>query len=78
MEMEVMPDPVHFLVDVGAQYGVHRLDKAIKGRSSGVLREEFPHLMSPPPPLWTKSFFVATVGGAPLAIVKRHVERKGR
>ncbi|XVQ83103.1 IS200/IS605 family transposase [Microbispora siamensis] len=79
VEMEVMPDHVHLLVEVDPQYGVHRLVKAIKGRSSRVLREEFPHLKSQLPTLWTNSYFVATVGGAPLAVVKRYVEQqKGR
>lgn len=79
VEMEVMPDHVRLLVEVDPQYGIHRLVKAIKGRSSRVLREEFPHLKSRLPTLWTNSYFVATVGGAPLAVVKRYVEQqKGR
>lgn len=79
VRMEVMPDHVHLLVEVDPQYGVHRLVKAIKGRSSRVLREAFPHLKSQLPTLWTNSYFVATVGGAPPAMVKRYVEQqKGR
>src|SRR5690606_28772590 len=79
VEMEVMPDHVHLLVEVDPQYGIHRLVKAIKGRSSRVLREEFPHLKSRLPTLWTNSYFVATVGGAPLAAEKRYVaQQKGR
>lgn len=76
VEMEVMPDHVHLLVEVDPQFGVHRLVKAIKGRSSRVLREEFPHLKSRLPTLWTNSYFVATVGGAPLAAIKRYVENQ--
>ena len=76
VEMEVMPDHVHLLVGVDPQFGVHRLVKAIKGRSSRVLREEFPHLKSRLPTLWTNSYFVATVGGAPLAAIKRYVENQ--
>ncbi|GAA1794204.1 hypothetical protein GCM10009735_27700 [Actinomadura chokoriensis] len=41
VEVEVKPDHVHLLVEVDPQLGVHRLVKAIKGRSSRVLREEF-------------------------------------
>ena len=67
---------VHLLVEVDPQFGVHRLVKAIKGRSSRVLREEFPHLKSRLPTLWTNSYFVATVGGAPLAAIKRYVENQ--
>lgn len=76
VEMEVMPDQVHLLVEVDPQYGVHRLVKAIKGRSSRVLREEFPHLKSRLPTLWTNSYFVATVGGAPLSAINRYVEQQ--
>jgi len=74
IEMETMPDHVHLLVEVDPQYGVHKLVKAVKGRSSRVLREEFPWLKSKLPSLWTNSYFVATVGGAPLSVIKRYVE----
>ncbi|MGH3967202.1 MAG: IS200/IS605 family transposase [Mycobacterium sp.] len=74
VELETMPDHVHLLVEVDPQFGVHKLVKAIKGRSSRVLREEFPWLRSKLPSLWTNSYFVATVGGAPLSVIKRYVE----
>ena len=76
VEMEIMPDHVHLLVEVDPQFGVHRLVKAIKGRSSRVLREEFAHLKSRLPTLWTNSYFVATAGGAPPATIKRYVENQ--
>ena len=74
VELQTMPDHVHLVVEVDPQFGVHRLVKAIKGRSSRVLREEFPWLRSRLPSLWTNSYFVATVGGAPLSVIKRYVE----
>ncbi|MEV6148996.1 IS200/IS605 family transposase [Nonomuraea sp. NPDC052129] len=76
--VEVMPDHVRLLVEVDPQFGIHKLVKAIKGRSSGVLRREFPSLKSKLPTLWTHSYFVATVGGAPLEVVKRYVENQNR
>ena len=76
IEMEVMPDHVHLLVDCDPQFGIHRLVRLIKGRSSHHLREEFPKLRSRLPTLWTNSYFVSTVGGAPLAIVKRYIENQ--
>ncbi|MEV0700170.1 IS200/IS605 family transposase [Saccharopolyspora sp. NPDC050389] len=76
VELETMPDHVHLLVEVDPQYGVHKLVKAINGRSSRVLREEFPWLRSKLPTLWTNSYFVATVGGAPLSAIKRYVEQQ--
>jgi len=76
IELETMPDQVHLLVTCDPQYGIHRLVKAIKGRSSRLLRQEFPSLKSRLPTLWTNSYFVATVGGATLEVVKQYVENQ--
>jgi putative transposase len=76
IELDVMPDHVHLLVDVDPQYGIHRLIKEIKGLSSRELRQRFPFLKSRLPTLWTHSYFVSTVGGAPLAIVKQYIENQ--
>ncbi len=76
IEMEVMPDHVHLLVEVDPQFGIHHLVKLIKGRSSNLLRNEFPWLKSRIPCLWTNSYFVSTVGGAPLEVIKQYVEQQ--
>ena len=76
IELEVMPDHVHLLVDVDPQFGVHRLVKVIKGTSSHELRRDFAFLKRRLPTLWTHSYFVSTVGGAPLAIVKQYIENQ--
>ena len=74
IDLEIMPDHVHLLVDVDPQFGVHNFIKRIKGRTSRILRQEFPLLTTKLPTLWTNSYFVSTVGGAPLAIVKKYIE----
>jgi REP-associated tyrosine transposase len=76
--LEVMPDHVHLLVEVDPQYGIHRLVRSLKGRSSRLLRQEFPHLRSRLPTLWTNSYFVSTVGGAPLEILKQYIKQQKR
>ena len=76
IEMEIMPDHVHILVEVDPQFGIHRFVKAAKGRSSRLLRQEFPELKRRLPTLWTNSYFVSTVGGAPLALVKQYIENQ--
>ncbi|ADH65369.1 transposase IS200-family protein (plasmid) [Allomeiothermus silvanus DSM 9946] len=76
IEMEVMPDHVHLLVEVDPQFGIHRLVKQMKGWSSRILRQEFPWLRSRLPSLWTNSYFVSTVGGAPLAVIKQYIENQ--
>ncbi len=77
-EIEVMPDHVHMLVSVDPQYGVGKFIRLAKGRSSKLLREEFPSLRRRLPSLWTGSYFVATVGGAPLSVVKQYIENQRR
>jgi putative transposase len=76
IELEVMPDHVQVLVGVDPHFGVHSLIKRMKGRSSRLLRQEFPKLKSRLPTLWTNSYFVATVGGAPLAVIKQYIENQ--
>lgn len=74
LEMEVMPDHVHLLLEVDPQFGIHKVVKTIKGRTSRVLRSEFKHLTTKLPTLWTNSYFVSTVGGTPLQAVKQYIE----
>ncbi|MHC1747288.1 MAG: IS200/IS605 family transposase [Cellulosilyticaceae bacterium] len=76
IEMELMPDHVHILIEVDPQFGVHKAVKQIKGRTSKILREEFPHLKTKLPTLWTNSYFVSTVGGAPLSVIKQYIENQ--
>ena len=75
-EMEIMPDHVHLLMEVDPQFGLHKAVKLIKGRTSHVLREEYPWLRSRLPSLWTNSYFVSTVGGAPLSVIKQYIENQ--
>ena len=76
IEMEIMPDYVHLLIEVDPQFGIHRAVKAIKGKTSRVLRSEFASLRSRLPSLWTNSYFVSTVGGAPLSAIKQYIENQ--
>jgi putative transposase len=73
-EMEVMPDHVHRLVECDPQFGIHRFIQLVKGNTSHLLRSAFPMLKRRLPSLWTNSYFVATVGGAPLAVIKQYLE----
>lgn len=74
IELETMPDQVYLVVGFDPQLGIHRLVKAVKGRSSRLLRQEFPWLRSRLPSLWTNSYFVATVGGARRSLISRYVD----
>ncbi len=76
LESEVMPDPVHLLIDCDPQFGIHKVIKRIKGNTSKRLGDEFSWLKTRLPSLWTNSYFVATVGGAPIEVVKQYIENQ--
>lgn len=49
--------------------------KIIKGKTSRIIRQEFEHL-SKMPSVWTRSYFVSTVGNVSSEIIKRYVENQ--
>lgn len=79
LEMEVGDmNHVHLLLSLDPQFGVHRAVRRFKGASSRYLRKEFLQLKSRLPTLWTNSYFVSTVGGAPLAKIKEYIQNQKR
>ena len=75
-----MPDHVDLLVSVDPQFGIARVVRSMKGRSSRILREEFPEefpdLRRRMRTLWTNSCYIGTVGGASLETVRAYVENQ--
>ena len=79
LDMEVMPDHVHLILDVNPQNGIVNIIGQIKGYSAHILREEFPWLKSRLPCLWTRSKFISSVGAVSLDVVKKYIEdQKGK
>ena len=78
LELEVLPDHVHILAEVDPSFGAMKFVRLCKGRSSRILRQEFPALKTRLPTLWTNSTFLSTVGGAPLSVVKQYIESQMR
>ena len=79
LEMEVGDkNHVHLLISLDPQFGVHKAVKRFKGATSRYLRQEFPELKKRLPTLWTNSYFVSTVGGAPLAKIQEYIQSQKR
>ena len=76
IEMEIDKDHIHLLISCDTQFGIHRVVKGLKGFSARVLRENFPHLKSTMPSMWTNSYFCATVGSVSLETVKEYIENQ--
>lgn len=73
IEMAVMPDHVHLLLDVDPRAGINVVVGKIKGFTSHALRTEFPWLKKRLPTLWTRSKFIATVGAVTLDVVQQYI-----
>jgi putative transposase len=74
IEMEVLPDHVHLLLDVDPRLGINVVVGKIKGCTSHELRNEFPWLKKRLPTLWTRSKFISTVGAVTLDVVQQYLE----
>ncbi|MEV0691947.1 IS200/IS605 family transposase [Streptomyces sp. NPDC050388] len=72
--LEVMPDRVHLFVKHDAKSSASYVANQFKGFTSRVLREEFPHLRSRMPTLWSSSYFAASVGAVSAATVERYID----
>jgi len=72
---KVMPDHVNLFISSNPREAPYKIVKALKGRSSNLLRKEFPELLKMPT-LWTRSYFISTIGGISEKTVKRYIEQQ--
>lgn len=72
--LEVMPDHVHLFVKARPKDSPSYVANQFKGYTSHHLRVEFGHLRSRLPTLWSRSYFVASVGTVSAAMVQRYIE----
>ena len=76
IEMEVIPDHVHLLLDVDPRIGIDTVVRKIKGYTAHTIRKEYPWMKSRLPSLWTRSRFIAFVGAVSLEVVKQYIEEQ--
>lgn len=72
LALEIMPDHVHLFLSAPPTLAPNQIVRRIKGRSSRVLRQEFPHLLRLPS-LWTRSYFVSTAGNVSSQTIQRYI-----
>ncbi|MFQ6124301.1 MAG: IS200/IS605 family transposase [Candidatus Heimdallarchaeota archaeon] len=79
LDMEILSDHAHLLLDVSPKIGIFLIVNKIKGYTSRHLREDFPQLKRRLPTLWTHSKFISSVGAVTLEAVKKYIEeQKGK
>ena len=77
LAMEIMPDHVHLFVSCPPNIAADQIMFRIKGRSSRILRQEFPHLLKMPS-MWTRSYFVSTAGNVSTETIKRYIAEQSK
>ena len=71
-----MPDHAHMIIDCNPRFGIMECVCKLKGKSSRIMREQFPELKSRIPTLWTRTSFISTVGSVSLETVKQYIENQ--
>jgi len=78
-QMEIMPDHIHIFVKAPPLYAPHYIVQQFKGYTSRLLRTRFRSLKSRLPSLWTRSYYVESVGQISELTIKKYIEeQKGR
>ena len=75
-KMKVMPDHIHIFLRGTPILPIHLIVKNLKGKSSRILRSEFPSLKSKLPNLWTRSYYCETIGCINEETVKKYIENQ--
>lgn len=79
IDLEIMPNHIHMIIDCNPRFGITKVIRHLKGKSSRYLRTKYPYLKSRLPTLWTRGAFISTIGSMTLEVVKRYIEdQKGK
>ena len=70
--LEIMPDHVHLFLSCPPTLAPDQIMFRLKGYTSRVLRQEFPHLLKLPS-MWTRSYFCGTAGDASSETIKKYI-----
>lgn len=75
-ELNIMPDHVHLFVKTKPIIAPHFLVQQIKGLSSRILRKEFKHLKTKLPNMWTRSYYIESVGHISENTIKKYIQEQ--
>jgi len=72
--LAIKSDHVHLFVKASPVDAPHFIMQQLKGYSSRMLRQQFPHLRSRLPSLWTRSYYAESVGHISEDTVKKYIQ----
>ncbi|MGC9137255.1 IS200/IS605 family transposase [Caldivirga sp.] len=76
LALDVMPDHVHALLLCPPRLAPSYIANYLKGKSARLILKRFPELRARVGKLWSRSYFVATVGDVTADIVKQYIEEQ--
>lgn len=77
--LEVMPDHVHIFVEADPTDAPHRIVNQFKRYTSRILRNKYKSLRTRIPSLWTRSYYIGSVGQVSEQTVQKYIEaQKGK
>lgn len=74
-------DHIHLLLEMNPTIQLSRFVNNLKTVTSRYIRKEFAEHLKKfywEPVLWTRAYYISTVGGAPLATVKEYIQKQER
>lgn len=74
--LEITPDHVHLFVACDPTHAPQFRANQLKRYTSRILRQEFAHLRSQLPSLWSRSYFVGAAGTVTAATIRRYIEQQ--
>jgi len=72
--LEIMPDHVHLFIESDPTEAPQRLANQFKGYTSRWLRLKFRELRSRIPSMWSRSYYIGSIGNVSEETVKRYIE----
>lgn len=77
--IEIMPDHVHIFVTGYPTEAIQHIVNQLKGYTSRIMRLEFSELRKILPCLWSRSYYVGTIGYVSESAIRRYIEgQKGK
>lgn len=74
LDLTIMPDHVHLFIKATPVLAPHFIVGQLKGYSSNILRKEFPAIKSKIPSLWTRSYYVESVGHISEETIRNYIK----
>ena len=76
--LETMPDHVHVFIKCGPMDSPNHVVSQLKGKTSFLLRQEFPELKTRLPALWSRSYYCESIGSISAPAVTKYIENQKR